>query len=225
MDAFRIPIPDVRRTVRWLVTDAIIFLKNYYTYKQLSRITNQPMTVLNRYAKRKIIPCYEKAIELYETLKPLLAEHMRHIINSDDWSELYEPPALDILSTMIMFETLGMRVTKILAFDDLSPLAIATSLKLSVPYVIITRSRNMLYNKWMTIEIRVGDSWMYYHLPVQLLSKNDSILYIDAYMTVLREEVLEQLKKQKRITIDKKIILSNLIDKWEGKEGGVRHTW
>lgn len=212
---FKMPLPETRQTIRWLATDLIIFLKNYYTYQQLSRLTKMSMPVLNRYAKRRVIPCHEKAIELYKTLRPLLIKHIKHVIDSDDWSNLYSPTFLDLLSTIITFEVAGNRVTKILAFDDIFPIAVATSLKLYTPYVIITQSRSMKYNGWMTIEIRISGSWIYYHLPAHLLNKNDSILYIDAYITPLKEEVLNQLQKQKRISIDKTIILKKLIDEWE----------
>ncbi|MEM2738829.1 MAG: hypothetical protein QXK93_07590 [Candidatus Bathyarchaeia archaeon] len=198
--------------MRELASNLIAYLKKHYTYYWLSQITGLSPSVLNRYAKRVVVPNYERSIELYNKLKPIIAKHIRQIIDKDDWSILYSPTTLDVLSTVITFKMAGQRVTKILAFEEMSPLAISTAIKIGAPFVIITQTRNLCYSSWLSIDYRIGGIWLSYFIPRDSLRKNDSILYIDTIMTPIKDDVLTKLEQLMDITIEHKLILKNLMD-------------
>jgi len=211
----KVPIMRNESIIRRLVSQLIVFLKKYYSYRTLSQITNLPIATLNRYARGVIRPGHERAIELYGKLKPLIAKHIKQTIDKDDWSTLYLPATLDILSTVITFEVAGQRITKILAFEGVAPLAIATALKINAPFVIITQSRNLHHLSWLSFDYRIGDIWLSYFIPKNSLQKNDSILFIDAIMTPIKDDILSKLEQSMGIKIEHKLILKNLMDEWE----------
>jgi len=214
---YKTPIISDKLIVRKLATELIIFLKRYYPYHLLSRMTNLPIPTLNRYARGAVLPKYSRAIELYGKLKPLIAKYVRQTVNEGDWTILYSPATLDILSTVITFEMAGRRITKILAFEEMAPLAVATALKINAPFIIIAQSRNLHHLSWLSIDYRIGGIWLSYFIPKNSLQKNDSILYIDAVMTPIKEDVLTKLEQFMGIAIEHKLILKNLIDEWECK--------
>lgn len=212
---YKVPIMSDKLIMRRLTSELIVFLKKYYPYHLLSKMTDISITTLNRYARGAVLPRYERAIELYNKLKPLIAKHMRQTINGNDWSILYSPTTLDILSTIITFKMAGQRITKILAFEEMAPLAIATAMKIGTPFVIITQTRNSHYLSWLSIDYRIGGMWLSYFIPRNSLRKEDSILYIDAIMTPIKDDMLTKLEQLMGIVIEHKLVLKNLMDEWE----------
>lgn len=199
-----------KRAVRCLASNMLSLLKKHYTYERLSKESCLPTTVLCRYVRGAVIPNYDRAIELYGKLKPMLLECVKEAMRNNH-SLLYSPQMLDVLSTMIVFEVAGQRVTKILAFNDAQPLAVATSLKIDVPFIVISEARNMNCDEWYTIEIKKGDMWLFYHVPKIRLKKTDSLLFIDVRHTEIKREVLKKLETEKKLPIGEKVIVEKLI--------------
>ena len=202
----RIDKHEIRRSI----VDVLRFLKRYYQYRDLSSITGIHVTALSRYKQGYIFPNYETALKLYSKLKPLLIKQIRKIIFENKTSEIFRPEILKILAKIILYEIIGLRITKILAFEDTVPLAIATSLQTNIPFVIITTTANTNYESYLTIPIRIENIYINYYLPRKLINRRDDILFIDIETTEIKNKVLKRIEEAKKIKITKKILLEEL---------------
>jgi len=193
--------------IRKSVVDLLRFLKRHYRYKELSAITDLHITALSRYKQGYIFPNYFTSMQLYLKLKPLLMKQIRKIIFDNDASEIFRPEILKILAKIILYEIVGRRVTKILAFEDMAPLATAVSLQTNVPFVLITTMAKTNYGSYLIIPIPVGDIYINYYLPRKMINSKDDILFVDLEITEIKKKVLEKIEEAKKIEITKKIIL------------------
>lgn len=194
------------------VIDMLSFLKKYYTYRQIMHVTDTAMSALCRYKNGHVIPNYDRALELYQKLKPLVTKQVKQLIDPKHLPELWQPSILDVLSNMLMCELAGNRVTKIMCFEELAPLAIATSIKINTPYIIITRVEPATHYKYLTIDVPIDDMHMLFHIPIYLLKKNDDILFIDTNFSLIKDEVLAKFEEKTKIKIAKKIMLKDLLN-------------
>ncbi|RLI39051.1 adenine phosphoribosyltransferase [Candidatus Bathyarchaeota archaeon] len=171
------------------VVELLRFLKDRYTYSQLSQITGLPATVLSRYIQGHVLPNFERARELWSllnkrvNLKNEIVDRIRFNGNGfiDNTAIIYDPFVRRYMAMWIYDKITGTRVDKILtAAVDGIPLAVTLSDRLSVPVVIAKKSREVGVDEFWTTELAwpSGRCEMLY-VPKRWLRKKDWIVIVD----------------------------------------------
>lgn len=200
------PIPDTHKTIRVSIQDLLIFLKTNHTYRELSKITNLPIATLARYAKGRIEPSYERAMELYKLLTPHINEQLKSIIEKHKIEMLFHPTTLNLIATKILFDMSGTRITKILTFENMTPLATATSMKMNVPFITITKTVAYTHKKYICLKFLILEEVLTYYIPISNIKKHDDILYIDVNTNTIKENIIEKIKNETKTNIIKYIL-------------------
>ncbi len=119
------------------VVEILRFLKQYYSYKELSQIVGIDETTLCRYIRGSSIPSFEKARNIWSRLNEKLdlssIIFKRINISPDGLLEylnvLTDPIILKVLSSKLYLELSGYRITKIVSKDNII-LSLATVLSM-----------------------------------------------------------------------------------------------
>jgi len=126
--------------------------KNYYTYRELSKIIGLPETVLSRYVKGHVLPTVERAEAMNETLQKILRLdlELRQRLKFDDSGYIDNT---SIISDMLLLERAvqyainkfaGKRITKIMtAAVDGVPLATLLAHRLGVNLIIAKKVKEI----------------------------------------------------------------------------------
>ncbi len=119
------------------VVEILRYLKQFYSYKELSRITGVNETTLCRYIRGSSIPSFEQAQQIWSKLNQSLdlsSLILRGInISSEGLLEysslLTDPVILKVLSSRLYLELSGYRITKIVTKENII-LSLATVLSM-----------------------------------------------------------------------------------------------
>lgn len=199
---------ELSKAMRESISDVLLFLKKNYRYKDLCEVTGLPITVLCRYAMKYVMPSRDRAIKLHEALSPLVNKQLRHIINGKNIDVLYAPSTLKLIASKILFDVVGTRVTKILAFDDVAPLAVALSLKLDRPFVLILSHKSNVYEDYFETRVKINGFIVRYYVPLYAISIKDKLLFIDFELDSIKNDVLSQIISNTGAEIVSKYIIS-----------------
>jgi hypothetical protein len=123
-----------------------------------------------------------------------------------------------------MYMVLGRRITKVIAFEELAGLAVATSINVSRPYVLITRNKNSAFKDWLSFSCDIGPVMVEYHVPKAMLSPRDDLLYIDLREDIFRNTVLKKICEATGCNIAYRYILESEISNWGRFENTTHHS-
>ncbi len=137
-------IVDVR--YRLAIVEILRFLKNHFSYKELSKITGVNETTLCRYIKGSMIPSIEQAKSIWENISSKISifEYIEKMFKSkQDWlSALLEPSLLKVIASKLYLDIVGRRITLIVTRDSpILSLATALSFILDKPIVIVSENK------------------------------------------------------------------------------------
>ena len=133
------------------VVKRLRYVKEYYTYEQLERITGLSKSTLCRYIKGEILPSLETAKKIFSKIrefvdvKRIVGERVR-IVNGNvvDVSNLISDPlVLDIVADEFKSRFSSEKITKLLTVEAGGvPLATAIALKYSYKLVVAKRYKD-----------------------------------------------------------------------------------
>ncbi len=137
-------IADVR--YRLAIIEILRFLKNQFSYKELSEITGVNETTLCRYIKGAMIPSIEQAKSIWENIssKINIFEYIERILKTrQDWlSVLLEPSLLKVIASRLYLDVVGKRITLIVTRNSpIVSLATTLSLILDKPIIIVSENK------------------------------------------------------------------------------------
>ncbi len=211
---------------RLSVVETLRLLKSKYSYKELSRITGLPETVLCRYVRGNIIPSLEQAeriwrsLERYMEIRSLLSE--RVVVRSEEGfidmrNVLSDPRILRLVSYSVFARFAGRRVTKVLTpATNGIPLATSIAMVLEVPMIVARKSKENPYEDYY--EETVVDSpasVTTYYVPRSALKRRDSVLIVDDFAQTGRTiKALARIVEKARALLSGVVVLLATSDSW-----------
>jgi adenine phosphoribosyltransferase len=177
-------------TLRIRVVEFLKLLKRTHTYRELSRASGLPVTVLNRYIKGRVIPSQGRANLLLRIFRDMfdLSSEVKGRIVFDKNGYLDNTPLLSdtLLSRAIAGEVAkrfaDKKITKVLcpAVDGI-PIAVHIANELGVDLIIAKKAKEV------GIESFIEESYipsysgvmMSLYLPKKALSSKDKVVIID----------------------------------------------
>ncbi|MEM2267159.1 MAG: hypothetical protein QXT51_01920 [Nitrososphaerota archaeon] len=173
-----------------IAVDLLKVLKSSYNYRKLSNITGIPVSTLTRYLTGKTMPRGVKARKLIKNLIMNLniSSLLSHFTDGDGSLDLYEvmfnPNMIKIIAAHVLNEFAGMRITSLLALDNLSiPLTTYLSAITMRPFSIVSREPLPIKNSDMytlILEDSKGVWPLCYWLYFKNVKKRESILIISS---------------------------------------------
>jgi len=200
-------------TFRLAVADMLKVLREKYTCTEMARICGVNITIISRYINHDVLPDYERALSLYRAFRKDLLNMMSEGLDENNGVLLSNPSFLSLVSLDAMYRVLGKRITKVMAFDELAGLAVATSINISRPYVLITRNKSSAFKDWLSFSCDVGPVMVEYYVP-KVISPKDDLLYIDLREDIFRNTVLKRICEATGCNIAYRYILENEISNW-----------
>jgi adenine phosphoribosyltransferase len=164
--------------------------KNYYTYRELSKIIGLPETVLSRYVKGHVLPTVERAEAMNETLQKILRLdiELRQRLKFDDSGYIDNTP---IISDMLLLERAvqyainkfaGRRITKVMtAAVDGVPLATLLAHRLGVNLIIAKKTKEIGVRDFIEEVYTPGKTAIMMSLFISrdVIRKGDVVLLVD----------------------------------------------
>jgi len=190
--------------------------KRQYTYRELSRRTNLPVTVLSRYVKGHVLPNTSRSRALWNALSKIvgLESEVRRRIKFDkngffDNTQIVgDINLLNQAANYALAKFAGRRITKVLsAAVDGIPLATVVASALDVDLVIAKSSKEVGVLSFIeeTYALDISGHTMTLYLPKDAIKRRDSVLVVD--------DVIKSGETQ--------LALLNLVDKAKAEVSGV----
>ena len=175
---------------RIMTVDMLRLAKKSYTYRELSKITKLPMTVLNRYVKGHVLPGSNRARKIWQILENLVGieNELRKRIKFDKYGYfdntfiLSDPFLLQRAAQYVFTKFAGRRITKILtAAVDGIPLATLISSNLGCELVIAKKMKEIGVRTFIeeTFIPKGSAMIMSLYIPKGLIRRGDSVLIVD----------------------------------------------
>ena len=201
---------------RLATVDLLQTAKRQYTYRELSRRTDLPVTVLSRYVKGHVLPNTSRAHVLWDALSKIVgleAEFRRRIKFDkngffDNTQIIGDITLLDQSANYALAKFAGRRITKVLtAAVDGVPLATMVASALDVNLVIAKSSKEVGVLSFIeeTYTLDGSGHTMTLYLPRDVIKKRDSVLVVD--------DVIKSGETQ--------LALLNLVDKAKAEVSGI----
>lgn len=164
--------------------------KNYYTYRELSQLTELPETVLSRYVKGHVMPTIERARKLNRILEKnlRLEVELQKRIKMDDYGFfdntkiISDTLLLDRAVNWAINRFAGKRITKVLsAAVDGIPLATLLAHRLGVGLVIAKKAREVGVREFIE-EVYIPSKaaiMVSLYIPRDSIRKGDAVLIAD----------------------------------------------
>lgn len=175
-------------TFKLLVVDLLKAAKRIYSLDELSRVLDEPPSVLSRYIHGKIFPSDSKLMKIYYKLREMvdLITLIRKSIDIDKSGFLNNQALIgDItllrLAATYVIERLKNNVDKVLSpAADGIPFATIVAEHLRVPIVIAKTRREVGVKRFIESHYTSEDGVITtYYIDKSLISKNESILIVD----------------------------------------------
>ena len=176
---------------RLTVVEMLRLLKRQHSYRELSKITGLPETVLCRYVKGNVIPSIDQAeniwrsIQKHVDIRRVIRERVEIAENGFiDMSEvLGDPQVLRLVAYHVFAEFAGRRVTKVLTPETNGiPLATSIALTLEVPMVVARKTKENPYEDYLEESVVESPaSVVTYYVPRRAIKKRDSVLIVDDF--------------------------------------------
>lgn len=190
--------------------------KRQYTYRELSRRTDLPVTVLSRYVKGHVLPNTSRSRALWNALSKIvgLESEIRRRIKFDkngffDNTQIVgDINLLNQAANYALAKFAGRRITKVLsAAVDGIPLATVVASALDVDLVIAKSSKEVGVLSFIeeTYALDISGHTMTLYLPKDAIKRRDSVLVVD--------DVIKSGETQ--------LALLNLVDKAKAEVSGV----
>lgn len=203
--------------------------KNYYTYRELSQITELPDTVLSRYVKGHVLPTMDRALYINKTMEKVLrleAEiQLRIRFNDSGYFDntrlISDPLLLERAVQHAVNRFAGARITKILspAVDGL-PLAVILAHRLGVNLVIAKNTREVGVSAFFEEVYVPGRSAMVLSLyvPRDALRRGDCVLIVDDVLDTGENQIaLARIIQKAKAEITGIFALIGLNTDWKAK--------
>ncbi|MEM2129865.1 MAG: phosphoribosyltransferase family protein [Candidatus Bathyarchaeia archaeon] len=164
--------------------------KKKYTYRDLSRQTNLPITVLSRYVKGHVLPNTSRSRALWNSLSKIvgLESEFRRRIKFDEngffdnTQIIGDINLLNQAANYALAKFAGRRITKVLsAAVDGIPLATLVASALDVDLVIAKANKEVGVLSFIeeTYTLDISGHTMTLYLPKDAIKKRDSVLVVD----------------------------------------------
>ena len=179
---------DIRFRLRAI--ELLKVLKKRFTYEELSKLTNLPITVLNRYVRGHVIPSSDRANKLFKIFekKYNISKEIQTKIKFDDLGFfdntfiLSDILLLRMIARLIVQRFSDLKINKILtAAVDGIPLATLVANELAVDLIFAKSSKEAGISKYIEESYPPSSyrTLTTLYLPKHALSSKDKILIID----------------------------------------------
>ncbi|MEM2896656.1 MAG: phosphoribosyltransferase family protein [Candidatus Bathyarchaeia archaeon] len=207
--------------------------KNYYTYRELSKIIGLPETVLSRYVKGHVLPTIERAEAMNEVLQKILKldSELHQRLKFDDSGYIDNTP---IISDMLLLERAvqhainkfaGKRITKILtAAVDGIPLATLLAHRLGVSLIVAKKFKEIGVRDFIEEVYVPGKTAIMMSLFVSrdAIKRGDIILLVDDIIDDGEAQAaLVRLVHKAKAEVSGIYALISIGDEWKKKIGEV----
>lgn len=178
---------------RLMTVERLRLLKKIYSYRELSRITGVPETVLCRYVRGAVIPSLEYADKIWKTLDRNLniKTVLRKMLNITpegfiDITPILEDPLLVDYITFSAYSIFaGRRVTKILTTATESMvLGSALAIKFQVPLIIAKSRKEGVHLDYYEKVVKIPPSTsITYYVPKNQIRRRDEVVLVETVIS------------------------------------------
>lgn len=199
-------LEDVYNRIRAI--DMLKILKKRFTYDSLAKLTNLPITVLNRYVKGHVLPSAERANELLKVFKKKF-DVKKEIIDKirfdkqgyfDNTNLVCDTLLLKLIANMVALKYQNTKITKILTVaTDGIPLSSFIAGELGVSLALAKKNREAGISKFYEEDFSHKTTGVIQtlYIPKNELTSKDSILIVDDIIrTGITQSALVKLVKK-----------------------------
>lgn len=211
---------------RLMVVERLRLLKRMYSYKELSKVTGVPETVLCRYVKGSILPSLEQAERIWKSLdkildvKTLIKDKIE--ITEEGYIDitpiLSDPYTLGFIAHYAYMKFAGKRITKVVtpAVNGI-PIATSIALTLQVPLVIAKRSKDAAIRDYYEDSfVETPSSVVTFYIPRRAIRKRDEVLIVDDIVRTGKTlKTLINIVERARAAISGILVLIAIGDEWK----------
>ena len=210
---------------RLMVVEALKMVKQFYSYRELSRITGLSETVLCRYVRGNIIPSIDQAEKLWRKLEELM--DLRKVVSDaiittdkgfiDTSPVLSNPLIMKMAAYHVFTRFAGRRVTRILTpATNGIPLATSISLMLEAPLVVAKKSKENPEEEYYEETVVEGPMiTTTFYVPRRQLRRHDSILIVDDFIqTGKTVRALINLTRKAKAIVSGAVFLLGIEGEW-----------
>lgn len=199
-------LEDVYNRIRAI--DMLKILKKRYTYDNLAKLTNLPITVLNRYVKGHVLPSAERANELLKVFRKKF-DVKKEIIDKirfdkqgyfDNTNLVTDTLLLKLIAQMTALKYQETKITKILTVaTDGIPLSTFIAGELGVTLALAKKNREAGISKFYEEDFShktTGVIQTLYIPKTELTSKDHILIVDDIIRTGVTQSALVKLVKK-----------------------------
>ncbi|PCN50837.1 hypothetical protein B6U99_02450 [Candidatus Geothermarchaeota archaeon ex4572_27] len=208
-----------------LVIDLLKLLKSNYSLYELSRMIDEPPSVISRYVNGRILPSDDKAEAMYRRLREIadIPELVRMKLTIDkngflnNQSLIGDISVLRVAASAFVDKYRG-RVDKVLSpATDGVPFATIMAELLNVPLVIAKTRREVGVKKFLEISFTTEDgAVMTYYVDRSLIRSRDRILIVDDVIRTGRtHRSLIEMVRRAGATVVGIVVLIVIGDRWK----------
>lgn len=201
--------------------------KEVYSYQELSRFTNIPVTVLNRYVKGHILPNVDRAEAILYFLEKNLNIGQQVLSRLkftkggfvDNTKIIFDTTLLRFIAEYAIRRLAGRRISKVLtvAVDGI-PFASQVASLLGIPLVYAKKEKEVGVESFLEETCAVDRTGMQFslYLPKDSIERRDSILIVDDVVRSGEQlRALTNLAKRSGAEIAGIFILIAIGDRWK----------
>lgn len=166
------------------VIEILRFLKQFYSYKELSSITGVNDTALCRYIKGAMLPSIEQARNIWRNISAKV-NIIEYILRRggqerlDLMSILSEPIVLRVLASKLYLDLTGRRITLIVTRNSpIISLATTFSLIIDKPIIIISDERPLTSDYIVEKVVEQPDNIKVFFIPKRYARKREDAIVI-----------------------------------------------
>lgn len=213
---------------RLMTVERLRMLKKLYSYRELSRITGVPDTILCRYVKGAVIPSIDQAEKIWKALdkaldiKVVLRRNMN--ITSDGYIDLSsiisDPLIIEYIAHKAYSVFAGKRVTKILTLHaDSMVLATALAIKFQVPLLVVRTRKESAHSEYYEKVVYIPPSTsITYYIPKHMLRRKDEVIIVDTVISSGKTlKALVDLVKEAKASVGGALALIAVGSEWRGE--------
>ena len=223
----RLNLQDKYETLRFrlMVVEALKMVKQFYSYRELSKATGLSETVLCRYVRGNIIPSVEQAERLWDKLEKLM--DLRRVVSDaiimteggfiDTSPVLSNPLIMKMAAYHVFTRFAGRRVTRILTpATNGIPLATSISLMLEAPLVVAKKTKENPEEEYYEETVVEGPTiTTTFYVPRRQIRRRDSILVVDDFIqTGKTVKALINIARKARAIVSGAVFLLGIEGEW-----------
>lgn len=218
---------DVLR-FRLMTVERLRLVKKMYSYRELSRMTGVPETVLCRYVRGAVIPSVEQADKIWKALdeklnvKTIISRGMN--ITPEGYVDLSpiltDPLMIDYISFVAYSLFAGKRVTKVLTTATESMvLGAALAMKFQVPLLIVKSRKEALNLDYYEKIVQIPPSTsLTYYIPKSKIKRRDEVILFETVISSGRTlNALADLVKTAKASIGGALAIVAVGSEWKNE--------